>query len=135
MVKAGPPSQGFHWLPLVKRDSGLVCALDVLFLRRDTPGGLVKHGGDIDNRLKTFLDALRVPENKGEVGKAIPAKDEDPFYCLLEDDSYITELNVVTDRLLVPQNSGEHVNDVHLVIAVKIKVTDVHLAEFEFLGW
>jgi hypothetical protein len=35
--------------------------LNILFLRADIPGKVVQ-SGDIDNRLKTLFDALRMPQ-------------------------------------------------------------------------
>jgi hypothetical protein len=49
---------GYRWVPLVKE--GMLCDIHVLFLRSDAPGTLVQ-SGDIDNRIKTLLDALRMP--------------------------------------------------------------------------
>ena len=44
---------GYKFIPLVGESFGAsACALDILFLRRDHPGNLVKSGGDIDNRIK-----------------------------------------------------------------------------------
>lgn len=104
----------YRLLPLVTRDLGLGCALDVLFLRFDQPGQSLLQSGDIDNRLKTLFDALRVPL-KGEY-RDEPREGEDPFYCLLEDDSLITHLSLTTDLLLQPRG----VNEVRLVITVKL---------------
>src|SRR2546428_2812835 len=47
---------GFRFLPLVSDWFMAACALDILFLRRDGPGSLIKSGGDIDNRLKVLFD-------------------------------------------------------------------------------
>jgi hypothetical protein len=82
---------------------GLACSLDILFLRRDSPGNLVRSGGDIDNRINTLFDALRRPENGEEVAGFPPGPNEDPFFCLMETDSLVTEVSVITDRLLLPQ--------------------------------
>ena len=87
-------------------------------MRTDKPGSLIKSGsGDIDNRLKTLFDALRMPKSKDELGRyaGVPGLDEDPFYCLLEDDKFITRLVVETDMLLRPAASS---NDTHLIITV-----------------
>jgi hypothetical protein len=97
----------------------VVCSIDILFLRRDEPGNLLKSGGDIDNRLKVLFDGLRLPQTKDEVGDNRPGVDEDPFYCLLEDDKLVTELKVTTDRLLVPLGNGQAENDVELILHVK----------------
>jgi len=36
---------GYRFVPLVEHRLGLACSLDILFLRRDNPGDLVKSGG------------------------------------------------------------------------------------------
>ena len=115
---------GYRFVPLIGpsvRFFGEVeaCGLDILFLRRDAPGNVIRHGGDIDNRLKVLFDALRVPADCSEVPKgAIPTADEDPLYCLLQNDSLITNVSVTTDRLLTPLGS-EHIHDVRLIMHVK----------------
>jgi hypothetical protein len=96
-----------------------VAKIDVLFLRPSNPGEIVKHGGDLDNRMKTLLDALRIPSEAEIPPGEVPHSDEIPFNCLLEDDALITELTVRTDRLLVPASSSE----VELVVHVTSGVT------------
>jgi hypothetical protein len=111
---------GFRFLPLFGDYFGsLACALDILFLRRDQPGDLIKYGGDIDNRIKVLFDALRMPQECQELDGQKPGEDENPFFCLLQDDRQITEVNITTDRLLTPQTTDENINDVHLIIHVK----------------
>jgi hypothetical protein len=110
---------GYRFVPLVSEFFMVACALDILFLRRDGPGALVKSGGDIDNRLKVLFDALRMPQTCDEVCGESPGPEENPFYCLLEDDSLITQVRVDTNWLLTPPGANEHVNDVHLIIKVK----------------
>jgi hypothetical protein len=111
---------GFRFLPLTHDYFGpLACALDILFLNRDQPGDLIKHGGDIDNRIKVLFDALRMPKDEQELNGQKPGEDEDPFFCLLQDDKQITEVKITTDRLLTPETSGENIEDVHLIIHVR----------------
>ena len=74
---------GYRFMPLISEWFSVSCALDILFLRRDGPGSLVKSGGDIDNRLKVLFDGLRMPQTCDEVCGETPGPDEDPFYCLL----------------------------------------------------
>ena len=69
--------------------------------------------------MKVLLDALRMPEECQEVCGETPTEDQDPFFCLIKDDRLITELRIVTDRLLTPVATDEHINHVHLVIKVK----------------
>jgi len=110
---------GYRYLPLVCNYFNSVCELDILFLRRDEPGNLIRSGGDLDNRLKVLFDGLRRAQSSDEVGNGTPTADEDPFYTLLEDDSLVTTVKVTTDRLLTPMRDGEGQNDVELVIHVK----------------
>ncbi|MCH8948126.1 MAG: hypothetical protein IH789_10950, partial [Acidobacteria bacterium] len=125
----------FHFVPLVNDLWKLVCDLDILFLRREAPGELVKSGGDIDNRIKTLFDALRVPSGLSEIGKGASVEhNEDPFYCLLQDDSLITGFRVTTDRLLTPAGSGKVKDDVSLVITVKVLPSRVGIGTVLFLA-
>ncbi len=117
---------GFKFLPLVGSIFGGVetaCAVDILFLRRDDPGKIVSGGGDIDNRLKTLIDALKMPKTGELRPQDTPIDGESPFFCLVQDDSLITEIKVTADRLLTPLVDNERENDVHLVIHVRTQLT------------
>jgi hypothetical protein len=71
---------GFRFVPLVNEHMGHVtCSLDILFLRRDHPGGLVSNTGDIDNRIKVLFDALRMPGDCQEVDGEVPEAGENPI--------------------------------------------------------
>jgi hypothetical protein len=114
-----------RFLPLVNSKSGLACALDILFLRRDPPGSPIITGGDIDNRLKVLLDGLKMPKDCSQLpAKWRPEPTQNPLYCLMEDDSLITEIKVTSDRLLVPPAADEHRNNVELVIHVTTKIVN-----------
>jgi hypothetical protein len=94
----------FRLAPLATEALRLVVELHVTFLRPEEPGKLITQGGDIDNRLKTLFDALRVPKDDSELPPNDPPQaDEDPFHCLLEDDNLITAVHVQTERLLDPR--------------------------------
>ncbi len=111
----------FTFQPLVTSAYDVVAELDVTFLRPEPPGILVSNSGDIDNRIKTLLDALRMPQNLAEMPmNDSPSETESPFCVLLEDDSLITHLSITTDRLLEP---ASHQLDVILIIHVRVKVT------------
>ena len=96
-----------------------VADLDIVPLRPGPPGHLLTGGGDIDNQLKTLLDALKMPEVQELPPGATPRPDEDPFYCLLEDDKLVTGIRVETDRFLDAANDRE----VLLLIRVITKYT------------
>ena len=112
---------GLNFIPLVTERIALRCSLDILFLRPEEEGMIIQ-GGDIDNRIKTVFDALRMPKSLDEIGHSGPQEDEDPFYCLLEDDSLISEVRVTTDQLLLlPHERDLKPNDAFLVIKVDVK--------------
>lgn len=115
----------FKCFPLVREDLDLVCDLDIPFLRREIPGQLIGDGGDLDNRLKTLFDALRMPQDDNEVRGFSPGPGEGIFLCLLEDDKLITGFRITTDRLLEPPVSARDTNNVRLVIQVEVKATKV----------
>ena len=113
---------GYRFVPLVRQDISLLCSVSILFLRRDIPGSVIS-AGDIDNRLKTVIDALRRPRNATElVGYESPEEGEDPFFCLLEDDSQVTHLEVETDTLLDPPSDDDTDHRrVRLMITVELR--------------
>jgi hypothetical protein len=114
---------GYRFLPLVTDEFCLRCSLDILFLRPEAPGLLI-NSGDLDSRLKTVFDALRMPKSREEAGGQDPQHDEDPFYVLLEDDKLISEIKVTTDQLLLlPAERELRPNDAFLVINVKLLPT------------
>lgn len=114
----------YHFVPLVNGEFKLVAALRIAMLRSGEPGSIVTRGGDIDNRLKTLLDALRAPQSVSELPpEATPAEDETPYYCLLEDDALIVELDVRVDRLLAPLLGPTHV---HLWIEVQTRAVEAN---------
>ena len=69
----------YRFVPLVREELALLCSLKILFLRPDPPGSFTS--ADLDSRLKTLFDALKMPAEKSQVGKyQNPLRDEDPFY-------------------------------------------------------
>jgi hypothetical protein len=109
---------GVEFVPLVVEELGLVCDLDIAFLRPGAPGKIVSDGGDIDNRIKVLLDALRVPKDASEMhlkpGETTPKR----IYCLMEDDKLVTSIKVMTDRLLVPETTedSEACVSIHVIV-------------------
>jgi len=113
----------FRFTALVNTNINLVAELSINMLWPEAAGAIITRGGDIDNRLKTLLDALRMPTVESELPTcASPGDGETPFYCLLEDDKLVTRLNVVTDRLLESPEDGAQ-SYVNLQIHVKTKPT------------
>ena len=130
--KHTPPAitvAGFAFQPLVRKQWHMIADLHIVMLRPEAPGSLITQGGDIDNRLKTLFDALRIPKTATELPQgAIPSPTQTPFFGLLEDDNLITGIQVQTEQFLEP---GAGKNEVVLLIRVRTKKTN---ATWENLG-
>ena len=116
-------NDGFKWRPIATSRNKILCSLDILMLRPGDPGNV---RFDIDNRLKTVFDALRLAGQPQELLKKdatsqTPDGDENPFYVLLQDDSLITHLSVTTGTLLEPVGNTPFDQSVRLTIAVKLR--------------
>jgi hypothetical protein len=113
-----PIKQGERsYIPLVRKSLDLMCSLDILFLRQEQPGSLILQGGDLDGRIKTLFDGLRMPTP--DVAANYPEKNN-PLYCLMESDTLVSEFDVDSDRLLMPES--EKPNEVLLVIEVTLRL-------------
>jgi hypothetical protein len=109
---------GKKFKPLIRKSMDLTCTLNVLFLRQEDPGSLLKKGGDIDNRIKTFIDALEMPSDELEGDET-----EGVNLCLLENDSLVKSLEINTERLLLPETNFP--NEVNLIVEVVVHVERV----------
>jgi hypothetical protein len=99
----------------------LHCHLGILFLRPGLPGKLVSQGRDIDNRIKTLFDALRVP-GPGELAEPDPPW-QGVTCCLLEDDSLISGFGVEADQLLGGEaGGGPPINPSHVRLVIHVTV-------------
>ncbi|MGO8840687.1 MAG: hypothetical protein ACLQF1_05965 [Methyloceanibacter sp.] len=127
---------GFKWLPIVTEAHFLVCHLEILILRAGAPGRTLY---DLDNRLKTIFDALRMAKSPSELGSGTneglrtPDAREDPFYVLLQDDSLITHVGVTTDTLLEPVPEVPPDDAARLVIDVTVRPSYVGILNAHFL--
>jgi len=111
---------GLLFAPLVTQRLNLYAELSVLLFRQQPRGTLITDGGDIDNRLKTLLDGLRVPHGSMEGRTELPEEpDPLPFFCLLEDDSLVSKVTVESEQLLRPAKLDEVV----AIISVHVKKT------------
>ncbi|TBY42260.1 hypothetical protein [Rhizobium leguminosarum] len=126
---------GHTFIPAVSSRVFLYAELDILIMRQQYPGVLISEQGDIDNRVKTLFDALRLP-SKGEITKlseedrATLAQDEE-IYCLLEDDRLVTKVTVATDRRLGrPLRSTETL----AVIQVQLKASKLTMDNISVVG-
>ena len=109
------------YIPLIRKSLHLACALDIQFLRHEEPGLLVLQGGDLDGRLKTLFNAMRMPSEWEEKAGGTPAAN--PLYCVMESDALISDLSVKTGRLLGHSTKKPHA--VWLTVDVIVKVLRV----------
>jgi hypothetical protein len=110
-----------NFIPVVRHSLYLSCALDILFLRHEEPFNLMRQGGDMDGRIKTLFDGLRMPDPKDEYRGLSPTAD--PLYVVLEDDALISDISIRSGRLLGDRAKKNHA--VRLTIDVTIKVLRV----------
>jgi hypothetical protein len=122
---------GIKWMPLINDTWGVACILNILFLRHEPKGGIIQ-SGDLDNRIVTLFDALRIPDENQLPEDVIVQNEPNPFFCLLENDKLIAEFRVTSDRLLIPSPKPEGDADVHLVIEVSTFVADHDKARLTF---
>lgn len=123
VVERGP----IRYAPLVTKALDLYAELAILMFRTQRRGRLITDGGDVDNRLKTLLDGLRIPRGSSEAsGTASPSNGV--FYCLLEDDSLVTKVSVETEQLLRSVSP----DFVLAIIHVNIKKTRTSFANIAF---
>jgi len=115
------PIAGYNFVPLVTSRWALRCSVDILLLRPDETQVIHSDGGDLDGKVKTIFDALQIPRSLESAGGIGPQKDEEPFYCLLEDDKLISEVHVTTDQLLsLPEHRRPEASDSFAIMHVKI---------------
>jgi hypothetical protein len=63
----------------------------------------------------------------------VPRPDEDPFFCLLEDDKQVSHLSVETDRLLDPPTpDAANERKAKIVITVELRPYYVNLFNLSF---
>lgn len=117
-------------MPIVCETFRTIADLDIIFLRPEEPGSILTKGGDIDNRIKTLLDGLRIPKANEIPEGDRPQEGENPFFCLLEDDALVTHISVTTDRLLEFNDPKEVV----LLISVKVHVTQPLMHNIGLIG-
>jgi hypothetical protein len=119
---------GLRFAPLVTQRLNLYAEVSVLLMRQQQHGALFTEGGDIDNRLKTLLDALRLPRGPNE-GRGNGEREADPelFFCLMEDDALITKVSVETAQLLRPA-PPDHVLAIVGVHVKKTMLTPANMA-------
>jgi hypothetical protein len=107
---------GTAWVPLVTYPMEAHCHLAVRLGRPTRPGTILFGGGDIDNRIKIILDALRMPQHVQEVASGVAVEPE--MFALLADDNLVTRLSITTYQLLSGYRSNDDM-DVDIDVTVR----------------
>jgi hypothetical protein len=111
--------QTTRFIPLVVPEFCLRCRIEVLLLRHEETLQVILQGGDLDNRMKTLFDALRIPEDKQLVD------DGKTHFVLLHDDKLISEVSITGDNLLMlPGKPEVDSSDAFAVIDVQLETTE-----------
>jgi hypothetical protein len=74
--------------------------------------------------MKILFDALRRPREPRELMDKPQEPDQNPCYCLVDDDKFIDHVAIITDRLLMPVGAGESINDVVIIVHVTATLFD-----------
>jgi hypothetical protein len=69
------------FVAIARPNLGLGCKIDMDMLVNHQPGSIITHAGDLDNRIKTLFDALRVPRGKDQIKHYQPMTS--CCYCLM----------------------------------------------------
>jgi hypothetical protein len=117
-----PPTvvEGHKFHSIVRPRFRVKCGLEIQLLVNHDLVPVVRKHGDLDNRLKTFFDGLRIPQT-GEIKNFKPESTKDDDYCcLLEDDALITNLHVETFRnLSAPTQAPNDYVRINLMVTVE----------------
>ncbi|MCL2749057.1 MAG: hypothetical protein FWE50_03195 [Alphaproteobacteria bacterium] len=125
---------GIDWNPIITPNLKLLAELDITMMHPEIVG-LAR--ADVDNRMKTLLDALRCPQNEHEIGENTP-RNIGAIYTLLDDDHLVTKISVNTSHLLSPELFGKKVSDegedkIFMLIDVRVRVEEGNLENLPFM--
>jgi len=110
----------FYFASLISSKTFLLAEVDLTILWHDLPGQIIGQG-DIDNKLKTLFDALSAPPHDSQITGLKPENGEEPFFCLLEDDKLIQNVNIRTHTLL--ENVDQR--DIFVLIHIRSRPTQL----------
>jgi hypothetical protein len=115
---------------LISEYLATVVDLNITILMPHNVGRIIYNGGDIDNRIKTLFDALRVPAAASE----IPSSDSFNYgtsgmYCLLQDDKLINRVSIRSYRDQAPMDG----DSVRCLIEVETKITRAFWGNLNFV--
>lgn len=107
---AGAPKFTRQWrdqtfVPLLGEQIGVGARIDITLLTGMPSQKQVVSAGDLDNRIKRIIDALRVPKGESEMAIHLPPGAR--WYCLLEDDDVVTAVSARLGAFLASDDPSE----------------------------
>ncbi len=93
------------FLPLYGKTISVGVNLDITLLTGMHEQSPILKSGDLDNRIKRVIDALRAPQQKGELYGDL--KENKRWHCLLEDDDAVIGLKAKAGTFLDSDNNKE----------------------------
>lgn len=122
---------GWHFASAVSSAVGLYGEVDILILRPQPPGSIVSKQGDLDNKLKTLIDALTVPtlQQVRELQRLGLQAPQGLMHCAFSDDNLISRLSVTSDRLLCDMSERRSIAVINVTLKVgKPCIDNIHLS-------
>lgn len=125
VTKRHKNDRDIYFIPLVIRAArmALTCELKIhMGWREKKQGGILEptpEGFDLDNRLKGLMDALTIPQDN-QLPDDVSGDPEPYFLTLLEDDGFVTRIEISTDPLGLPKRQDE--KDAYVEIDIQVTV-------------
>ena len=110
-----------RFVPLATRWRYLRCELSMRIHRYEGDmdrGGILDNNGDLDNKCKTIVDALRVPSP--ECLDPSTRHSSRLFFCVLEDDRLVDRITMETRNILGPRPPKGNETEIDADIDVRI---------------
>lgn len=105
-----------HFIPLVTEHFCVECALDLKILRpSDVPGEMP----DIDNQVKSLIDALKSPKTRDHLGDVTGIN---PYFVLMDDDRLITKISSTSDELLYPVSNKASIDSHDCRVSIDVYI-------------
>lgn len=115
-----PQLSPYRFIPLICGPLEVECAVEIRILRPTQRRG---NAADVDNQIKILLDALKVPNERSELGKyQEPEDDESPFFVLAHDDKLITKITSVQDELLFPVSGNIEIEPTSILAMIDVYI-------------
>ena len=96
---------GIQWVPMYSQIRADFIKVRIEIYRRQWLHGILYPGGDLDNQAKVILDGLRLPQDDNE-SKDFDMPAGSRCYCLLENDSLISEVSIASKQHLIDAQPG-----------------------------